>query len=230
MDKQIYTTAYYSLFIQFILAIICTLGTFIKINDSDSILHEILILETIVQFIEFSFYIWLLTTFSQIKTNVSSIRYIDWFITTPTMLFSLICFMIYYNNTHNNIPTDHLSIMNIYNTNSSTINNIFIFNAVMLLTGLLGEINIINKLNAMFLGTLSLFISFYLIYMNFVGDTLLNKSIFWFNFTLWSLYGIGYMLNNTNKNITYNILDIFAKNINGIMILFYILYMKYLNK
>ena len=147
MDKQIYTTAYYSLFIQFILAIICTLGTFIKINDSDSILHEILILETIVQFIEFSFYIWLLTTFSQIKTNVSSIRYIDWFITTPTMLFSLICFMIYYNNTHNNIPTDHLSIMNIYNTNSSTINNIFIFNAVMLLTGLLGEINIINNNN-----------------------------------------------------------------------------------
>jgi hypothetical protein len=230
MDKQIYTTAYYSLFIQFILAIICTLGTFIKTNDSDSILHEVLILETIVQFIEFSFYIWLLTTFSQIKTNVSSIRYIDWFITTPTMLFSLICFMIYYNNRHNNIPTDHLSIKNIYNTNSSSINNIFIFNAVMLLTGLLGEINIINKLTALFLGTLSLFISFYLIYMNFVGDTLLNKSIFWFNFTLWSFYGIGYMLNNTNKNITYNILDIFAKNINGIMILFYILYMKYLNK
>ena len=97
MNPSIYTSAYYSLVIQFIIAIICLLGTFIKLDVPDKILHEVLVLETVVQFIEFSFYVWLIYNFNNIKIDISVVRYYDWFLTTPTMLFALICFMVYFH-------------------------------------------------------------------------------------------------------------------------------------
>tara|TARA_Y100000389_G_scaffold184179_1_gene202381 strand:+ start:68 stop:751 length:684 start_codon:yes stop_codon:yes gene_type:complete len=227
MNQSIYTTAYYSLVIQFIIAIICLTGTFINLNNDDKILNEILILETIVQCIEFSFYIWLIFNFSQIKTNVSLIRYMDWFITTPTMLFSLICFLIYYNNKQSGVSNEFLSIKQIYTSNSYTINTVFIFNAFMLILGLLGEIKIIKKYLATIIGFLALVVSYYLIYSNFVGEHLINNYLFWINFILWSLYGIAYMFSFKYKNIFYNILDIFSKNIIGLLIVLYILSIKY---
>ena len=69
MDKSIYTSAYYSLFVQFIIGIICLGGIFLKLDNNDKILNEILILETIVQSIEFIFYIWLVFNFSNISTT-----------------------------------------------------------------------------------------------------------------------------------------------------------------
>jgi len=125
MNQNIYTSAYYSLLVQFIIAVFCLSGTFFKLNTDDKILNEILVLETIVQFIEFFFYIWLVFNFSNIKIDVSLIRYLDWFITTPTMLFSLICFMVYYNKKTQNISTTSLSMREIYNNNSSIINKIY---------------------------------------------------------------------------------------------------------
>ena len=81
MKQSVYTSAYYSLFVQFIIGIICLGGIFLKVDINDKILNEILILETIVQCIEFVFYIWLVFNFSNITTDISLIRYIDWFIT-----------------------------------------------------------------------------------------------------------------------------------------------------
>ena len=138
------------------------------------------------------------------------------------MLFSLICFMIYYNNKHNNISTSSLNMIDIYKDNYDVINNIVIFNALMLIIGLLGEINIITKYISCFIGCIFLSLSFYLIYINFIGTNLLNKILFWFNYILWSIYGIAYLMSFNNKNIAYNILDVFSKNFNGLMILGYI--------
>ena len=229
MNQNIYTSAYYSLLVQFIIAVFCLSGTFFKLNTDDKILNEILVLETIVQFIEFFFYIWLVFNFSNIKIDVSLIRYLDWFITTPTMLFSLICFMVYYNNKTQNISTTSLSMREIYNNNSSIINNILLLNAIMLIFGLLGELKTIGKHIGFFIGTICLSLSFYLIYSHFVNNQLLNQILFWFNFILWSIYGFAYLMSFDNKNITYNILDVFSKNINGLMILGYIIFI-YFNK
>ena len=49
MKQSLYTSAYYSLFVQFIIGIICLCGIFLEIDNNDKILNEILILETIVQ-------------------------------------------------------------------------------------------------------------------------------------------------------------------------------------
>jgi len=222
MDKSIYKSALTSLIIQLIIGILSLYGLSIKLENNQHILNEILLLETIVQFIEFTFYIWLVFNFANIKVNVSLIRYFDWMLTTPTMLFSMICFFIYQNH-----KSELLSLKSIFFDNLNILSLIFSLNAFMLILGFLGEINIIKKYLATILGFFGLIGSYYLIYTNFVGDNLINNYLFWFNFMLWSLYGVAYMLSFKNKNIFYNILDVFAKNINGLLILSYILYVKY---
>ena len=102
-----------------------------------------------------------------------------------------------------------------------------LLNAFMLILGFLGELKLIKKYLATIFGFFGLIGAFYLIYRNFVGEKLINNYLFWFNFILWSLYGLAYMLSFKNKNIFYNILDVFSKNINGLFILAYILYVKY---
>jgi len=229
MNIQIYNTAILSLTIQFFIAIISLSGLYIKISEEDLILNKILLLETLVQFVEFLFYVWLVYNFSKIKINVTSIRYLDWFITTPTMLFSTISFFIYqtYKSNSDLVSLKNLSLLSIYNENTININKIIFYNTIMLLSGLLGEINITSKLFSFIVGFYGFINSYYLIYTNYVGDITINNLLFWFNFLLWSLYGIAYMFSFKNKNITYNILDIFSKNINGLFILAYIIYVKY---
>jgi len=222
MDISIYKSALTSLIIQLIIGLLSLYGLSIKLEKNELILNQILLLETIVQFIEFSFYIWLVFNFSKIKVNVSLIRYLDWFITTPTMLFSIISFFIYQN-----VKPEFLSLKNIFYDNINILTWIFGLNAFMLILGFLGEIKLIKKYLATILGFFGLIGAYYLIYTNFVGDNLMNNFLFWFNFILWSLYGIAYMFSFKNKNIFYNILDVFAKNINGLLILAYILYVKY---
>jgi bacteriorhodopsin len=41
-------------------------------------------------------------------------------------------------------------------------------------------------------------------------------------FVFWSLYGIAAVLNFENKNTSYNVLDIFAKNFYGIFLYWFI--------
>jgi bacteriorhodopsin len=229
MNQSIYTSAYYSLVIQFIIAIICLLGTFIKVDNQDKILREVLVLETVVQFIEFSFYLWLVYNFNNIKIDISVVRYYDWFLTTPTMLFALICFMVYFHKTpENNSTTEEMCLENIYHENSSIIHKILVSNALMLLLGYLGELNIISKVTGFLGGTFFLLYAFYYLYVTFVQEHSINKYLFWFNFILWSGYGIAYLLSHENKNNVYNILDVFAKNINGLFILLFIIYKYYL--
>ena len=87
-------TMLFSLLVQIITGLISIHGIFIKLDFNDKILSDILILETIVQIIEFLFYIWMTYTFVNIK-NLASRRYMDWIFTTPTMLLSTIMFMKY---------------------------------------------------------------------------------------------------------------------------------------
>lgn len=229
MNQSIYTSAYYSLVIQFIIAIICLLGTFIKVDNQDKILQEVLVLETVVQFIEFSFYVWLVYNFNNIKIDISVVRYYDWFLTTPTMLFALICFMVYFHkNPEHNSSTEEMSLANIYHENSSAINKILVSNTLMLLLGYLGELNIISKVSGFLGGTFFLLYAFYYIHVTFVQNQSINKYLFWFNFILWSGYGIAYLLSHENKNNMYNILDVFAKNINGLFVLLFIVFKYYL--
>ena len=124
MAVTIYNTAYFSLILQLVIGIICLYGITFKVSKKDLILNELLILETVVQFIELIFYILLIYYFSTIKINLSVTRYFDWFITTPIMLFTIIGFMIYKNQQHLLETESRLLISGNTQTKNLTLKNI----------------------------------------------------------------------------------------------------------
>lgn len=223
MNKNVYYSAYVSLIVQFLIGIICIYAYYL--DGVSSFLKDILKLEIVVQMIEFTFYVWLVMNFSQIKMNVTIIRYFDWFITTPTMLFSMIAFMIYYKKIEEEKnPDDSLSVYNIYNENQQNILLVLLLNFIMLLFGFLGELKIINKMIAFLVGTVSLIYSFNIIFNNFVQGNKVNEYVYWSTFILWSLYGVAYLFSYNIKNTIYNILDIFSKNISALAVVLYVVY------
>ena len=85
------STLLVSLYAQIIALVVGFFGIVIKLDARDKILQQCLILEEIVQVIEFSFYIF----FSYFYKNnvdivdIAKYRYYDWFLTTPTMISTI---------------------------------------------------------------------------------------------------------------------------------------------
>jgi hypothetical protein len=88
----------------------------------------------------------------------------------------------------------------------------------MLLFGYLGESKIINTLTGVVLGFIPFFIYFYLIYINYVRQTVTGWKLYLYFFFFWSLYGVAALLPYYIKNTFYNILDLFAKNFFGLFL------------
>ena len=218
-NKTIYNSAIFSLITQAVIGIICIYGLFINVNPKEEILKSVLYMETIVQIIEFIFYVWLVYNISQINYDITFIRYFDWFITTPTMLLSFMIVMKYFNS------PNVITFNNFINDNFNNIFYVLLFNAIMLIFGFLGEIKLLSRNISFIFGFIFFFLSFYLMFINFVGNNTTNLIIFLTNFLIWSIYGIAYMFNYNTKNITYNILDIFSKNINGLFLFLFLLFL-----
>ena len=214
-DKLVGKTIYFSLFVQIVTTLVSLDGLRYDLNDREKILKDILILETIVQIVEAIFYIWVIAALKDLNIMTPR-RYIDWFITTPTMLLSTIIFMEYLKNEKTFTFTEFM------NEHKVNITLIFVSNALMLLLGYLGEIGKINTKNSVFFGFIPFMFSFYIIYENYAKHTELGFKLFIFLLTVWSLYGFVALLGIQNKNISYNLLDIVAKNFYGLFIYFYI--------
>ena len=141
---------------------------------------------------------------SKVNWNeISQIRYVDWSITTPLMLLAL-CLVL-----ANNIKEPvHLVNMG----------GIVLLNYLMLFVGYLGETGNISRWISDFLGFGAFFGMFYLIYTRYVKKSsgIDNTALFTMYFTVWSLYGGAYLLEEKNKNIAYNILDMFSKCMIGL--------------
>lgn len=217
---QILKTAYISLIIQFIVGIIGIYGILIPLKEKDGILTDILIMETTVQIIEFIFYIWLIFQLSRLSYDVTYTRYFDWFISTPIVLLSTIFFMTYLNNIDSKII---VTISSIINKKFYSIIKIVVSNFFMLLSGFLAEVKKISRSNGFILGTIALFYTFYIIYIEFVGDNLINLYLFSFMLFIWFIYGIAFLFPYVKKNTFYNFLDIFSKNFYGLFIFYIIL-------
>ena len=91
-----FNTLIISIFIQIITGGLEIGALFIKVPTAHLLIKQLLLLEVIVQIIEGMFYFWLAYNFTKI-TNITPKRYIDWFITTPTMLITLISYLILSN-------------------------------------------------------------------------------------------------------------------------------------
>lgn len=215
-----YNTLILSVIVQIITGIIelGTLFTPVKIP----LLKQLLVLEVTVQAIEGFFYIWLFINFNQV-TNVTPKRYIDWGITTPTMLIELILYLIYLQSKDNGSNLTKLNFFNLLIENSSNISYIIFLNWLMLIFGYLGEIKIIDTLTGVLLGFVPFLIYYFIIYVNYASKSKTGWKIFWYFFSFWSLYGVVAVLPYYIKNALYNILDLFAKNFFGLFLSYIIL-------
>jgi len=214
-------TIYFSLVVQIITTIISLEGLFRKISDKHFVLKEILILEGVVQLIESCFYIWVIFSIHNLN-KVTPRRYIDWTFSTPIMLISTIVFMKYQEFKEQNKDTS-FKMVDFFKNNKTNIFKIFVYNGLMLLCGFLGEAGIIDKRLGIPLGFIFFYLSFNLIYKEYANKSELGKKLFTFLVVIWGLYGVAAMTDLKTKNISYNILDIIAKNFYGLFIYYKIL-------
>jgi len=225
INLSVYTTLLLSIIVQVITGIIEIIFLFIKVPSSFGFLKQMLVLEVIVQFIEGSFYVYWFYNFTNIL-NITPQRYFDWMFTTPTMLLTLIFYLIFLQYKDKNI-SDKLNFFELFNQEFYNIITVFVLNWLMLLFGYLGEINIIPVLLGVFLGFIPFLIYYYIIYTKYAILTNDGLKIFFYFFIIWSFYGIVAVLPYKIKNMCYNILDLFSKNFFGIFLSYLLFVNKY---
>ena len=221
-----YITLIISIIIQIVTGLIEIGAFFVKVPTIYSIIRQLLIVELVVQFFEGMFYFWLAYNFTKVL-NVTPKRYIDWAITTPSMLITLMIYLIYLNKIVEN-ETNKLEFFALLKDNSNIFIPVVILNWLMLLFGYLGEMRIIPVLLGVFLGFIPFLIYYYIIYVNYVTENTRGYLLFWYFFFFWSLYGFAAVLPYYVKNSFYNILDLFAKNFFGIFLSYVIFSGNYL--
>jgi hypothetical protein len=219
-NKKVYNSLLLSVIVQAITGLIDTIGLFVNVPYKFSFLQKLLKAEFTVQIIEGSFYVYWLNDFKNIA-NITPKRYIDWIFSTPTMLVTLMFYLIFLNTPDNN--KGELKYFELFGKEFKTIAVILILNWMMLLFGYLGEVSVIPITLGVFLGFIPFIIYYYMIYKNYVeiGDTSLK--IFTYFVFFWSIYGIVALLPYELKNTCYNILDLFSKNFFGLFLTYLII-------
>lgn len=232
MSTIIERTGLYSLIVQLLTEVVMIVAYYyafnIDTNHHINILKELLVAELFVQFVEAAFYIWMVFNISKIK-NITVFRYFDWAITTPTMLVTLIFYLIYLRAEESAQQTDikEYTYVGLFYENYNELTIILLLNWLMLLFGYSSEINLISPVISTFFGFIPFFAMFYLIYYNYAIFTEDGKLIFWYFSSVWALYGVAALMNYNVKNIMYNILDLFAKNFFGLFLSYIIIMQTY---
>jgi hypothetical protein len=247
LQKALNSTVYASLFVQMTIGILDIYVATLPVPAAFSILKKLLGVEIFVQFIEGWFYVWFARNIHSIK-NVTPIRYFDWAITTPTMLYTLCVYLDFINTKSNvkhkkddetvqttdiekHIISDHESpkqytLIDSFKTNAIYLIPIFLLNLAMLLFGYLGEIKVIPTTLSVTLGFIPFICVFTIIYQQYAKYTQIGQVLFWSFSGIWALYGIAALMSYYWKNIMYNVLDLFAKNFFGLFIA-HVIYQEY---
>lgn len=190
--------------------VITFLASFTDEAKDNKYLRGSLISETCVNIIAGFTYTYFLKFLADKKLqleNVTTIRYIDWFLTTPLLLVSFAFYTAYSNNKTeglDGIPLTYIIILNI----------------LMLVAGFLGETKRIGLYTGFFLGFAFFAPLMYFLYDKYVKDSEDdgNLIVFIIFAIVWALYGFAYLLNTKWKNISYNTLDVISKAGFGMLI------------
>ena len=199
-------------------------------NPKPVLLIVILILELIVQGVELTWYgvVGLMYYCGGSSIGVQY-RYIDWAVSTPTMLISILLFIWYLQcdlTTLEDIGSDGSKIAGILTS--------VILNWVMLLMGYFYEAKVesvtsvldslLGRDSGLYLAFLPFLGSFAPIFVAVVAKpTPLSYFVSILTFVIWGIYGIVAIAYRTPegdaaKNTFYNLLDIVSKNITGVTI------------
>lgn len=187
------------------------------IRTKDMKIRNILNLEVCISFVAAYFYSLFMEKINVSGGNenrvgdidfakINMTRYTDWSITTPLMLLVLLLALLY--NTGGSLEISKFLV-------------VLLLNFGMLASGFMGVKGNISKNAGLISGFVLFFALYCYIYMNFMYgkyhfDNVLIFSAF---LVFWSLYGVLYMLGDEyeeEKNIGYNLLDLFSKCFVGI--------------
>lgn len=213
-------TTYLSILIQIVSLFIGMYAYRIKVPMKDLMLKDILLIENIVQAVEFTFYLVIGFIITNIPTeDLAKYRYYDWVITTPIMLITTLLFFVYENhqeNVKNNLSEHKLSAWEVIKKERKNIMILFLSNLGMLLMGYLQETNGLPLSVTNTIGFILLFVSFSVLYQ--YVNTPTSSKLFWVMLIIWSLYGVVATFNPVMKNTSYNILDVISKNFYGVFL------------
>ena len=219
----LHSSLLFSIVVQVITGVIELLALFVKTAPGMALIKQLLGLEVAVQAVEGAFYAWLYYNIDRVK-NITPKRYADWALTTPTMLVTLVAYILYLNTSAS--ASESLSLLQILRENAAPIAQILVLNWLMLLFGYLGEVGVFSLLTGVAIGFLPFIAYFYIIYERFVandanhnnGTNGTSLKIYAYFLVAWSLYGIVAVLPYALKNTIYNVLDLFSKNFFGIFL------------
>jgi len=227
-SSLLHSSLLFSIAVQVITGIIELATFFVRTPPGMALIKQLLGLELAVQAIEGAFYVWLYKNIATVK-NITPKRYADWALTTPTMLITLVAYIIYLNagtnanaNATASTTQESLSLVQLLRENATPIAQIVGLNWLMLLFGYLGEVNAIPLVAGVALGFLPFIAYFYIIYERFISTTgevnPTSLKIYAYFLVFWSLYGVVAVLPYTIKNTIYNIIDLFSKNFFGLFL------------
>jgi hypothetical protein len=224
----LHSSLLFSIGVQVITGVIELGALFVKTAPGMALIKQILGLEVAVQAVEGAFYAWLYFNIDRVK-NITPKRYADWALTTPTMLVTLVAYIIYLNTDKGEGKgDDSLSFGQILRENATPIAQILGLNWLMLLFGYLGEVGVIPLVAGVALGFAPFIAYFYIMYERFIpndatiaGST--SMKIYAYFLVFWSLYGIVAVLPYALKNTIYNVLDLFSKNFFGLFLSYLII-------
>lgn len=219
---------YFSVIVQIISLVIQTYGYTLKVSPKLYSLKYALNLEFFVSIFELLVYFWIGTNLKNLGTVMNK-RYLDWFLTTNCMMISFAFMFIFFNERQKDKSTNKEEVCthackSLIHKNLHKFAPILFFNNAMLIVGLLGEKKIIPKLFSTSIGFAFFFMSFYYLYIYFAKYSTIGPKILYLMAIIWALYGFAHNLNETNKNISYNLLDLVSKNAFGVILVFMILY------
>lgn len=178
--------------------------TFIEaLATTNPLIRHVMNLETCISIIAgyfYSVFINKITTVAGVidYKEINDMRYNDWFITTPLMILVIMLSLSYNNKESVHIGTYITAVL---------------LNFGMLYSGYLGDTKKISKTAGCVIGFIFFVALFTLIYFQFVkgSSKSFNFILFSLYLVLWGLYGFVYLLEEEDKNIIYNILDVSAK-------------------
>ena len=189
--------------------VITFLASFTQEAQEYRYLKTALISETCVNAIAGFTYVYFMTYLydSNITLeNVTSLRYIDWVLTTPFLLLSFALFSSYSFDKEDNIDLTPI----IY---------IVVLNTFMLVFGFLGEEGQISNRLALIGGFAAFIGLFYTIWDAYVKDKSSEMTNIFIPFLIiWALYGIAFLFSGAAKEISYNFLDLVSKTGFGIFL------------
>lgn len=214
--KLIQSTGGASLFIQIVSVLIDTYALSVPIPSSLHLIKQLLWIEYIINFVEGSFYVWMVLHFTKIK-NITASRYYDWVITTPIMLFTYSIYLLHMKGVSDDLYT-------LVDQHKYVLGTILLLNWVMLWVGYLSEIGKLDARISTPIGFVPFAIMFYLIYENYAKYSSTGTTTFVYFTLIWGLYGVAALMNYTVKNVMYNILDLFSKNFFALFLAYLLIY------